>query len=212
MAAQEHEAFKSPKSDDVEVDDSASLLYDVHQALQRHASNDVFAVGGAIKLKEAITIRWDSGEEHKGCVVSLPPKDDGVSQRAFQQLLNDYQPATFGRGSEEVLDPEYRNAAKMDPVDFCTDLDLAEYRIMYTLNQALVQSKHVENKNSILNGVVAQLYSLNVLINVPFDMFRLTAATDILGTSGKVQTTCRYSSLRKPDGLSCDLSSLLSSR
>lgn len=150
------------------TDDPAHLLSNVYSALKHHASNDVFAIGGAIDLdpsEEPLTIRWESSKWRHGCKVSLPLKDDRASQHAFQQLLNDCQLATFGRGKEEVLDTEYRKAGKMDVSNFCTNFDLAAYHIMYTLTQALVQSMHLDKKNEVLNGVIARLYSLNVCSN-----------------------------------------------
>lgn len=40
------------------------------------------------------------------------------------QLLQDCQPATFGKGKEEVFDEEHRKAGKMDVTDFCTNFNL----------------------------------------------------------------------------------------
>jgi hypothetical protein len=122
----------------------------------------------------------DDGKWKGGYKVSFPLNGGRASQRAFQQLLKDCQPATFGRGKEEVLDTEYREAGKMDAADYCTNFDPAAYEIMYTLTQALVQSIHLEQKDHVLNGVVAKPYSLNVHISLyPFKAW-LTKAVDLL--------------------------------
>jgi hypothetical protein len=146
--------YVSSMEQDQAANDPSMLLYGVKEALRKHAQNSIFAIGGEIKpgdVQRPVTIRWDSGK------VALPLTDDKMSQTAFDQLLNACQPATFGRGNEDVLDVEYRKAGKMDNTDFCTDFNLAEYEIVSTVIQALVQSEV-----TTMSGVIASLYGLNV--------------------------------------------------
>jgi hypothetical protein len=155
---------RSRQSDDGDCPkDVNSLLNNVYEALEHEASKGVFAVGGEIEFQPdsgPVTIRWDSSNLEQGSKVSLPIKDDDES--AFQQLLKDCQPATFGLGGEEVLDEEYRKAGKMDTTNFSSTFNLAQDRIMYTLHQALVQSPLLDKMNKRLRGVRAELYKLNV--------------------------------------------------
>lgn len=134
------------------------LLENVAAALGRHASKDVFAIGGKISLS-SVVLRWDSGKMGQGRKVSLPLGEDTAASGAFQQLLDDCQPATFGKGKEDVLDEDYRKASKMDVSQFCTDFTLAEHGVIDTVTQALVQGAPVSDK---YNGVRAELYKLNV--------------------------------------------------
>ena len=149
-------------------DDHVPLFQDVSKALLSDASNHVFAVGGRIDLGEQTSatsfnrdhtvIRWDS-DEGRGRKVSLPVGNNAIPQAAFQQLVEDCQPATFGRGGEDVFDESYRKAGKMDVTHFCTDFNLAEHGILDTVVQALLQGgAHGE----MYNGVRAELYKLNV--------------------------------------------------
>ena len=83
-----------------------SLFQDVSKALLSDASNNVFAIGGRIDLskptspisfnRDHTVIRWDSGEG-QGRKVSLPVGNNAIPQAAFQQLVEDCQPATFGK-------------------------------------------------------------------------------------------------------------------
>ncbi|KAF2184518.1 hypothetical protein K469DRAFT_688537 [Zopfia rhizophila CBS 207.26] len=110
--------------DDDNQSNAEVLLQDVFTSLSRHASKDVFAIGGKIDPKASqtlstvdqgqIVIRWDSGEWKRGCKVSLPP-------------------ATYGKGKEEVLDEEYRKAGKMDVTEFCTNFNLAQHGIIESI-------------------------------------------------------------------------------
>lgn len=151
----------------VDQDDHVSLFQDVSKALLSDASNNVFAIGGRIDLTDAtssnrdpIAIRWDSGEG-QGRKVSLPVGNDAITEAAFQQLVEDCQPATFGKGGEDVLDESYRKAGKMDVTHFCTDFSLAEHGIIDTIVQALLQG---EARGGKCNGVRAELYKLNVSV------------------------------------------------
>jgi hypothetical protein len=137
--------------------------------LEHEASRGVFAVGGEIDVQASskpVTIRWDSSNPEQGSKVSLPIKHDESSARALQQLLKDCQPATFGVGGEDVLDEEYRKAVKMDTDDFTCSLDLGQYRILYTLHQALVQDPRLDEDDTRLHGVCTELYKLNVCYNL----------------------------------------------
>ena len=65
-------------------------------------------------------------------------------------------PATFGRGNEDVYDESYRKAVKMDASNFVVQFDLAGSGLMRTIEDQLLQSE-TENKY-----IRAELYKLNV--------------------------------------------------
>jgi hypothetical protein len=163
--------------------DAPHILDEVGKALS--ASISVFAIGGNIDLTAngaanpgSIAIRWDSGEWDAGHKVSFPLVDDAAPSRAFEKLLKDCQPATFGKGREEVLDEEYRKAGKMDRSKFSCDFDLAEHEIINTVTQALMknadgdadddgddESSNEDDDVDVddnCNCVRAELYTLNV--------------------------------------------------
>ena len=144
------------------LDEASMLLHHLQRALSRHANKSVFAVGGTLKpdKQDPIVIRWDvangAWDRGRGCV--LPPRDGDDEQiAAFDKLLEDCKPATFGMGSKDVLDEEYRKAGVLDRQRFATNFNLAEYGILDAITQALVQGHFG-------GGVSAELYKLNVSV------------------------------------------------
>lgn len=143
------------------------LLSAVSSALDKRAGKDIFAIGGSVgddggpshAASNSITIRWDNKEQVHSRTLKLPLGDDTVTQDAFNTLVADCQPATFGVGSQEVLDEEYRKAGKMNTEDFCTDFNPYEHGIVDTINQVLAQASVTDARGL---GVKAELYKLNV--------------------------------------------------
>jgi hypothetical protein len=166
------------------------LLSAVSSALDKRAGKDIFAIGGSVgddgdsssASGNSITIRWDNKEQGHSRTLKLPLNDDPVAQDAFNTMLADCQPATFGVGSQEVLDEEYRKAGKMNTEDFCTNFNPYEHGIIDTINQVLVQASVTDARGL---GVKAELYKLNASSM----RLILCALTEILqvysGPSGK---------------------------
>ncbi|KAK5989672.1 hypothetical protein PT974_07927 [Cladobotryum mycophilum] len=140
---------------------STTLLANVRSALVDRANKDVFAIGGKISV-HPVTIRWNGRDDDwdRGRRVMLPVNQgDETSKMAFEQLVKDCQPATFGRGSEEVLDEGYRKAGKLDGAGFSTNFNPYEHGVIDAITQALIQTTHAKDN---IWGVRAELYKLNV--------------------------------------------------
>lgn len=88
-------------------------------------------------------------------VLPLEPETRGNLDR----LLADTQPATFGRGGEDVYDEAYRKAAKMDPARFSTSFSPYVLGIIDEIAQALLPSA-IDSRHA--RAVRAELYKLNV--------------------------------------------------
>jgi len=71
-------------------------------------------------------------------------------------LLAACDPATFGRGNEDIYDESYRKAFKMDASDFIVHPNITGSGLMRTIEYQLLQSG-MENKY-----IRAELYKLNV--------------------------------------------------
>ncbi|KAF9648975.1 hypothetical protein BDM02DRAFT_3167372 [Thelephora ganbajun] len=65
-------------------------------------------------------------------------------------------PATFGRGNEDVYDESYRKAVKMDASNFSVQLDLAGSGLIRTIEDQLLQGEAEKMR------IRAELYKLNV--------------------------------------------------
>ena len=71
-------------------------------------------------------------------------------------LLAACDPATFGRGKEDIYDESYRKAFKMDASDFTVHPNITGSDLMRTIEYQLLQSG-MEDK-----CIRAELYKLNV--------------------------------------------------
>ena len=113
---------------------------------------------------DPVTLRWDSSVDpsasHK---VTLPCADK--ERPAFEQLLKDCEPATFGRGGKDVMDETYRKAGKMDESAFSTNFNPYALGIIETAAQALVPNYSRQTNET--RGIRAALYKLNVRIPCP---------------------------------------------
>jgi hypothetical protein len=151
------------------TDDTETALDALREVLNASANKAVFTIGGKIDNPSTgpgplpIVIRWSPGNDSNdsnGRMVSLPVGEDAAWQRAFDQLVKECEPATFGRGKEDILDEEYRKAGKMDPGHFSTNFTPYEYGVVDMIVQALAYS--ADKSGTDYRGIRAQLYNLNV--------------------------------------------------
>jgi hypothetical protein len=75
----------------------------------------------------------------------------------LDQLIAQCEPATFGRGKEDVYDETYRKAMKMDVSNFSVQLDPVGSGLIQTIETQLVPTQ-AEKAMSIK----AEIYKLNV--------------------------------------------------
>ena len=83
---------------------------------------------------------------------SATPKD-------LDSLITACDPATFGRGNEDVYDESYRKASKMDASNFAIQLDLAASGLIHAIEDRLLQGEMEKMR------IRAELYKLNVYGN-----------------------------------------------
>jgi len=108
-------------------------------------------VHNQIPTTEPVTIRF--GKAGSGLVLRLPTEG---TDRALQSLLSSCEPATFGRGGQDVYDETYRRATKLDTTEFCTDFNPYEHGIIDIIAQLLLPSVRTD-----FSGIRAELYKLN---------------------------------------------------
>ena len=96
----------------------------------RAASRDreaAFTVSGSCSLAQGEAVRLDYAAGGALVQLSFPASaEDG----AFQALVASCKPASFGKGTETVLDPEYRRALTLGPEDFLTSFSVAEHGLL----------------------------------------------------------------------------------
>lgn len=165
-----------------------------HDALGTMDAN--FACGGSLQIDPKhqpcpldgqantcppIVVRFEGADQNK---VQFPLPDGPSGKDAFKSLLLKCETASFGRGGENVVDEEYRQALKLDKADFAVNFHPHDYGIIDAISQTLFSmlvkpklpkdetrktrrpftndgesSFVVDNKNF---GVVAELYKINV--------------------------------------------------
>ncbi|KAI5797383.1 hypothetical protein DFH27DRAFT_526154 [Peziza echinospora] len=88
--------------------------------------------------------------------IQLPPEDGDES---IKNLVASCSPASFGRGNEDVLDPTYRNALRLDTDSFAINFSPEQAGIIKSIQKILGDdSGEIESQRE----VYSELYKLNV--------------------------------------------------
>lgn len=118
------------------------------------------------KSSPPVNVLWATGIGSMARRLFLPLSNDASSDLGpdtLHQLVADCDPATFGRGDEDVLDPEYRKAGKLDPRQFATSFHPADFGIIENIEQILLPSISTDIENRLqFRKLSAELYKLNV--------------------------------------------------
>ncbi|KAL4937863.1 hypothetical protein BDV06DRAFT_215581 [Aspergillus oleicola] len=112
-----------------------------------------------------VNIFWSKGDDSKAHKLTLPIDISVVesSPETLQQLVVDCDIASFGRGEQDVIDPEYRRAGKINANQFATNFHPADFGILENIAQVLLPSISDEMDNQLgFRKITAELYKLNV--------------------------------------------------
>lgn len=112
-----------------------------------------------------ITLRFDVGDGPGQSRVSFPmPQDEELSHSMLETLLNACQPATFGLGGRDILDENYRKAAKLDSTAFSTNFHPQDCGVIESIQQILLPSTIAGGQRIGFGpqGIRTELYKLNV--------------------------------------------------
>ena len=160
---------------------NTTLLQKLASAVNGHAATATFACGGSVPLSvsstgnlgsgvqnifPSLTLRWEGQDPYiKQSKITFPlPHHDEVSRRMLNNLIHLCQPATFGVDGRDVLDENYRKAAKLDPSEFSTNFHPHDCGILDSVQQILLPSTIRGGQGVGIGpqGVRAELYKLNV--------------------------------------------------
>ena len=109
-------------------------------------------------LTKGVMLRW--GPDGEGRAVTLPVQSQ-KDQAAFERLVQNCVPATFGRGGEDVYDQTYRHALAMNADEFMTDFCPYEAGIIDIITQLLLPPITGDLTSSPTRSKVMQMYELN---------------------------------------------------
>ncbi|KAB8221096.1 hypothetical protein BDV33DRAFT_190689 [Aspergillus novoparasiticus] len=120
-----------------------------------------------------VNIFWSIGNS-SARRVSLPLRADAedASPAVLQHLITSCDPASFGRGQEDVMDLSYRRARKLDPENFATSFHPATFGIIETIEKVLLPGIVGETVNRLRSRkIYAELYKMNIYSG-PCGLFR----------------------------------------
>lgn len=140
-----------------------SKVENINQSILKQMQAAPFACGGSIQISEEATpegitvkpvqIRFSA--RGAGDLLTLPA--DADKPDLLNKLLAGCQPATFGRGQQDILEESYRKASKLDTTAFVTDFCPYAAGIIDVVAQLLLPKVADD-----VRGVRAELYKLNV--------------------------------------------------
>lgn len=198
---------------------------------EERALASTFVCGGQISAP--VALYWDTPTYHHGSASKIVfpllrtardvDKTNDLDQ-LVARLASDAQPATFGRGKEDVLDESYRRAKKLDREQFTTSFHPADHGILDDIAQMLLPTmligRGAGEGELEKRGVRAELWKLNVSTAFTYQdstqkmifllglfcltlknsaSYRyLTLPADLLRSSRQVSLSCRHTSVCRP--------------
>lgn len=130
-----------------------NLLQELANALDGQKAIATFACGGVIKHKTETTSTFMFYEDKVGQTHRI---DFPAAKEAMEKLSKTCDQATFGVGTVETLDTEYRSAWKLDNSKFLTSFSPLQENILEVVKQLLFPGNITES------SISAELYKLNV--------------------------------------------------
>ncbi|KAI9041953.1 uncharacterized protein KD926_006290 [Aspergillus affinis] len=140
-------------------------------------ANGSFACGGTILVdvnnpnipgKKAtsspVKIFWSAGHDTTARKLVLPLKYSASESttQLLRELVSSCDPASFGLGKKDVIDPKYRKAGKIDPEQFVTSFHPADFGLLDNIEQVLLPAISGEGDNRLqFRKIKAELYKLN---------------------------------------------------
>lgn len=176
----------------------AKLFKNLSAFLEKEKGLALFACGGAIPIADheqssseealaaeekgtaqctslPISLRWDAPDGKTPCGNTKLnfPLDEATGDN-LDHLLAAAQPASFGRGGQDVFDETYRKALKLDTTEFSTTFNPYELGIVDTVAQLLLPSA-IDSRT--FRAVRAELYKLNVRSSIRCFLCRRLSVT-----------------------------------
>ncbi|PLB43732.1 hypothetical protein P170DRAFT_441188 [Aspergillus steynii IBT 23096] len=135
-----------------------------------HAAN----TPGQKQTSPPVNVFWSPNHDTSARKLVLPlskPSHDDTPH-ILHELVASCDPASFGLGEKDVIDPAYRKAGKINPDQFATSFHPADFGILESIEQVLLPSISDELDNALRSRKIkAELYKLNVYSG-PSGLFR----------------------------------------
>ena len=181
----------------------------LREAIENETSSASFTCGGIVPIDDteghatsdetsrAVGVYWRINETSTAHSLTLPVPDTLTDPAVdVRSLIADCQPASFGRGGEDILDPEYRRAGKLDPGCFATTFHPADFGIVDIIERTLLP----DISSMRARKVRVELYKLNVGLRFLLEYgFCANKALGLFRTLRAFPQACGYTSLGAPD-------------
>lgn len=111
-----------------------------------------------------VNIFWSTSDDSVANKLVLPANGatPESSMDVLQCLIFNCDPASFGRGNQDVMDPEYRKAVKLNSDQFATKSYPVDYGLIEHIEQILLPSICSKEDKTHLRKLHAELYRFNV--------------------------------------------------
>lgn len=142
------------------------IYRDIRDSIESETASPSFVCGGSIPV-EKVGIFWATSDDSTARKLSLPldQQSPESSVNALQRLVRDCSPASFGRGQQDVIDPEYRKAGKLDTSQFASTFELSHHNILPDVEAFLlpaIQDQSQGQNDMQFRRLTAELYKLNI--------------------------------------------------
>ena len=109
--------------------------------------SSTFCCGGTLEISEAVRIGYGCGKDSSLSEIKLP----GATETDLSKLIKASSIASFGKGTEQVIDTSYRNAFKLDNDDFMTSFHLSSTTIMNEIESLMLPNRCIRAEMHKLN-------------------------------------------------------------
>ncbi|RAL14764.1 2OG-Fe(II) oxygenase [Aspergillus homomorphus CBS 101889] len=152
----------------------------LQSAIEGENQSASFACGGIISVNKdlvgemlesdpkttgPVQVYWSTQKDSTARRLFLPLEEatPQSSSATLRDLVADCQPASFGRGGEDILDPSYRLAGKMEPSNFVSSFHPADFGITQLIEQVLMPGISDKCDHALhFRKLHAELYKLNI--------------------------------------------------
>ena len=111
-----------------------------------------FSCGGVLSQVSSVILDYRKASSDKWSSKPLQLPAGSADEESMQDFLASCSTASFGMGSETVVDKTYHDALKLEPGNFHTSLELASTAILNEVARIM----------SVSSSIQAELYKLNV--------------------------------------------------
>ncbi|KAJ5483787.1 hypothetical protein N7530_003033 [Penicillium desertorum] len=125
-------------------------------------ANTASSIPSQTTMSPPVRVWWQTDGDNILRKLTLPIDSQAGSktESGLRQLVIDCEPASFGKGQQDVLDPKYRKAGKLEPRSFLTSFHPSDFGILQNVEQILLPNFNTDLENRLpFQKMHAELYT-----------------------------------------------------